>query len=320
MKNLLKITTATLIILIFIFSDSIAINANDNQLATRLVGRFLLQVEDKGQIWYINTNDLKRYSITLENSLDTFRSLSLGITNADLDKIPTDTDYLPENQDSDNDGYNDKTEARFGYNLFSNGRAHFDQNLINRVKGRFLLQIEDHGRIWYVNPPDSKKYEVTRENTLSLFQSLSLGINNDNLEKISIQQLESATSAQKIPTAPVTEPLSSSSPVPTPPPSYSAPSPSLNIISSVANSISRGSSNVTSYFTPDLQPSIEYTLNSLDNSGKSAFADLLLNSSLKNSSSNSKTYTTDVSFNNGYASFDVKLEKQEDGEWLISSL
>jgi hypothetical protein len=63
--------------------------------------------------------------------------------------------------------------------------VNYDQALSNRLKGKLLLAVEDKGRIWYVNPTDLKKYEVTFANALSLFKKLSLGITNKDLNQIS---------------------------------------------------------------------------------------------------------------------------------------
>ena len=59
-----------------------------------------------------------------------------------------------------------------------------DTVLANNLKGKLLLAVEDRGRIFYVNPEDSKKYEVTFANALNLFEKLSLGISNNDLNKI----------------------------------------------------------------------------------------------------------------------------------------
>jgi hypothetical protein len=332
-------TIIFLAVFIFIFAGTKKINADDDALAKGLAGKLLLQVEDGGKIWYVNPADLKRYAVTSKNSIDIFRSFALGITNYDLDKIPTDINFLTENYDSDGDGYSDKTEAQFGYRIFGMGKAQIDTNTANRLKGKFLLQVEDGGRIWYVNPADGKKYETTRKNTMAIFQNLSLGINNANLEKIIIgnstaQNIESENSLNNPeilqPEEPEDNPaeISPASPstpapnsAPTPSPSYSSTPSSSNIMSSAARSIASGSTGVAlNYFTPDIQPSIEYTLNSLNSEGRSIFADLLLNASLTGNGSASKTYSASVSFNNGYAAFNVTLKQQDNGEWLISNL
>ena len=60
----------------------------DLTLTQRLKGRILLQVQAKGQAWYINPKDGKRYYMKNgEAAYQIMRFLSLGITNADLRKI-----------------------------------------------------------------------------------------------------------------------------------------------------------------------------------------------------------------------------------------
>lgn len=116
-------------------------------LGQRLAGKLLLQVEDRGRIWYVAPQDFKRYEVTFKNALPLFENFALGITNKDLQRIDSD--------------------LRFA------GRLH----------GKLLLQVEDRGRIWYVDF-NGKRHEVTWENLLPLFESLSLGITNSNLNKI----------------------------------------------------------------------------------------------------------------------------------------
>ncbi|MDD3284932.1 MAG: DUF5011 domain-containing protein [Patescibacteria group bacterium] len=132
----------------------------DMDLSKRLSGRLLLQVEDGGRIWYVSPTDYKRHEIKFANALLVFQKLSLGITNKDLENIP-----LPD------------TKVKIS-------------EIAKRLSGRLLLQVEDGGRIWYVSPTDYKRYEATWSNLMSLFQKLSLGINNENLEKIEIGNLE----------------------------------------------------------------------------------------------------------------------------------
>ena len=60
----------------------------NSSLAERLSGRILLQVEEKGEAYYINPVDLKMYF--LDRPADAFvimRNFGLGITNNDLNKI-----------------------------------------------------------------------------------------------------------------------------------------------------------------------------------------------------------------------------------------
>jgi len=64
-----------------------------------------------------------------------------------------------------------------------------DAPIGNRLKGKLLLQVEDKGRIWYVDF-NGKKWEVTWVNLMGLFQKLALGITNADLEKIASGGLE----------------------------------------------------------------------------------------------------------------------------------
>ena len=125
----------------------------DLKLSKRVKGRLLLQVEDRGRIWYVNPDDAQKFEVTFGNALPLFQKFALGITNSDLNNIP---------QNNQN----------------------WTSSIGNRLKGKLLLQVEDKGRIWYVDF-DGKRWEVTWANLMDLFQSLALGITNADLSKIS---------------------------------------------------------------------------------------------------------------------------------------
>ena len=130
----------------------------DTKLSNRLKGKLLLQVEDRGRIWYVNPDDSQKFEVTFANALPLFQKFALGITNKDLSGIPL------------------NSEAR--------------TSLIgNRLKGKLLLQVQDKGRIWYVDF-NGKRWEVTWANLMNLFQKLALGITNADLNKISVGSLE----------------------------------------------------------------------------------------------------------------------------------
>jgi hypothetical protein len=60
----------------------------DNSLANRLKGKIVLQVESRGEAWYIDPSDGKRYYMRDgEAAYQIMRFRSLGITNTDLSKI-----------------------------------------------------------------------------------------------------------------------------------------------------------------------------------------------------------------------------------------
>lgn len=65
----------------------------NNSLASSLKGRILLQVEAKGEAWYVNPEDNKRYFLgSPTDAFNVMRNLGIGISNSDLSTIKT---YTP---------------------------------------------------------------------------------------------------------------------------------------------------------------------------------------------------------------------------------
>jgi hypothetical protein len=61
----------------------------DTNLAKQLSGKILLQTESHGEAWYVNpANNRKYYLKNGDAAYQIMRYLSLGVTNADLNKIP----------------------------------------------------------------------------------------------------------------------------------------------------------------------------------------------------------------------------------------
>ena len=150
-------------------------------LAQKLSGRILLQVQSHGQAWYVNPLDLKKYYLgSPADALKIMRSLSLGITNQDLAKVPTTADK-PNEQ-----------------NL----------NFINKHLGKLFLQVQSKGECWYLNPVDKKRYFLARpEDALKIMRQFGLGITNDNLNNIITGYLikpSASTPCQNCPTTPAT--------------------------------------------------------------------------------------------------------------------
>lgn len=62
--------------------------ASINPLAKRLTGRFLLQVESRGESWYVD-NTGYRHRVNADNLVETVKNSVQGINNQNLSKIPT---------------------------------------------------------------------------------------------------------------------------------------------------------------------------------------------------------------------------------------
>lgn len=128
-------------------------------IAERLSGRIVLQVEANGEAWYIDTNSNERYYLSRpSDAFNIMRELGLGITNADLARIP------------------------------ANGTSwDAPADVMRRVQGKILLQVERNGEAWYVYPVDKRRYYLGRpDDAFSIMRNLGLGITNADLYTIPI--------------------------------------------------------------------------------------------------------------------------------------
>lgn len=148
-----KIIIAILIPSAMVFSFPAAAAEN---LSARLAGRILLQVESYGRAWYVDPVSQERYYLQDGNeAYALMRTKGLGITNANLNKIPT-----------------------------QRGQAG-DIKLVNRLKGRIVLQVQQNGEAWYINPVDGLRYYLKDgQAAYDLMRQMSLGIKNSDLAKI----------------------------------------------------------------------------------------------------------------------------------------
>ena len=89
------------------------------------------------------------------------------------------------NWDSDGDGYNDGEEVLNSFNPLGAGKTEINIALTEKLKGKILLQVESRGEAWYLNPADGRRYYMKDgESAYEIMRFLSLGITNENLEKI----------------------------------------------------------------------------------------------------------------------------------------
>ncbi len=126
----------------------------DKVLTSFLLGRILLQVESHGESWYLNPIDSSRYF--MGRPLDAFnlmRHFALGVNNADMQEFLVST--AP-----------------------------------RRLSGRILMNVDDKGKAYYVNPLNLKLYYLgSPDNAFSIMKSLGLGITNIHLRQIKVGEL-----------------------------------------------------------------------------------------------------------------------------------
>ncbi|MFA5185241.1 MAG: aryl-sulfate sulfotransferase [Patescibacteria group bacterium] len=186
-----------------------ALSASAATTAQRMGGYILLQVESKGEAWYVDPVTFTR-SYLKDGSVayGALRQFGLGIKTADLNKIPVGVEARFSDTDTDGDGLSDKLEEGLktdstkadsdgdgvsdgkevlqnNTNPLGQGSLAYDAGLVSRLKGRILLQIESRGEAWYLNPKDGKRYYMKDgDAAYQIMRFLSLGITNDNLATI----------------------------------------------------------------------------------------------------------------------------------------
>lgn len=133
-----------------------------------LKGYILLQVQQHGESWYVNPTDFTRYYMKNgPTAYEMMRSFGLGITDADLAKIPKDSDTFTG-----------------------------DLALRTRLSGRILLQVQQNGEAWYVYPKNKKRYYLKDgAAAFEIMRSLGLGITDADLAKLTSRDLSSTPSS-----------------------------------------------------------------------------------------------------------------------------
>ncbi len=189
-----------------------AVKSINKALTERLKGKLLLQVEGNGEVWYVDSVTGQRFYLENgERAYNALQAFGLGITNADLSGIPigiedrakgtdSDDDGVPDkleeaigtdplDSDSDDDGFSDGVEIKGDFNPLGKGKMKLNKGLAERLDGRILIQVEDKGQSWYVK--DGRRYYMKDgEQAYQIMRFLSLGIKNEDLNKIGVGDLE----------------------------------------------------------------------------------------------------------------------------------
>jgi hypothetical protein len=208
----MKTLSITVTVAVFACLITVSFNtARAASLAETLKGKILLQVESHGEAWYVDPVSLQRFYLKDGDAAYAgLRKFGLGIKDVDLNKIPvgveerfedtdTDMDGLankleeglktdPTKEDTDGDGVSDGEEVLLnGTNPLGEGRPSIDANLVNKLRGRIVLQIESRGEAWYINPADGRRYYMKDGSaSYAIMRFLSLGITNVNLDSVAI--------------------------------------------------------------------------------------------------------------------------------------
>ncbi|OGY43039.1 MAG: hypothetical protein A2729_05760 [Candidatus Buchananbacteria bacterium RIFCSPHIGHO2_01_FULL_39_14] len=159
MPTLIKIKIIIPALILFLFLPLKPIQAADLSVAKKYAGRFLLQTESYGRAWYVEPKTFERYYFKdAKTALEVTELLGLGITNVDLEKIPTEKGQK------------------------------FDRRLVNRLKGRLLIAVEKNGEAWYVNPVDNLRYYLKDETIFDLIKKFHIAVKNKELSQVPMNQ------------------------------------------------------------------------------------------------------------------------------------
>jgi len=126
----------------------------DSSLSTRVSGNILLQVEKNGEGWYVYPDTKKKYYLGRPaDAFNIMRNLGLGIKHSEL------TSYL-------------------------------NSKFPSRLSGKILLDVEQNGEAYYVNPNDLKGYYLNRPaDAFKVMREQGLGITNTDIRKIDIGEI-----------------------------------------------------------------------------------------------------------------------------------
>lgn len=127
----------------------------DKTISKRVSGNILLQVEKNGEGWYVYPDNQKKYYLGRPtDAFSIMRNLGLGIKHSELEN------YL-------------------------------NSKFLGRLAGKILLDVEQNGEAYYVNPKDLKGYFLNRPaDAFKAMRELGLGITNSDIRKIDVGEIE----------------------------------------------------------------------------------------------------------------------------------
>lgn len=157
------LSTLSIFCLVIVFLGSLLYQAQAQNLEDRLKGKILLQVESRGEAWYVNPDNKKLYPLGKpSDAIGVMRELGLGVSNKDFQS--------------------------------------FGKKAPERLAGKFLLKVEDKGKAFYVNPDNLEMHYLGGPvDALKVMRDLGLGISNDNIAKIPVNNDNDSPSVAQAP-------------------------------------------------------------------------------------------------------------------------
>lgn len=136
--------------LVLLFAMSFGVQVDQvlaASLQERVTGYILLQVESHGEAWYVDPVTLKRYYLKDgPTAYEMMRTFGLGISEVDYQKLISG-----------------------------------DRSLLQRLRGRIVLRVQQHGEAYYLHPGGEILYLADGPVAYQIMRQQSLGITNHDL-------------------------------------------------------------------------------------------------------------------------------------------
>ncbi len=130
------------------------VSSPNSEFSKKHLGKIFLQVESRGEAWYISPKDGKKYYMADgPTAYNVMRNLGVGISNKDLNKIKT------------------------------------DANFRKKYIGKIFLQVESHGEAYYISPDGRYNYLKDGSAAYNLMRKFGQGITSTDLNKITAGEL-----------------------------------------------------------------------------------------------------------------------------------
>lgn len=131
--------------------------ATDPALTKQVTGRLLLQVQEHGEVWYVDpVTQNKFYLKDGDSAYQALRAFGTGISESDFNKLS-------------------------------------DPSFVKSLKGKILLRVETdkgaHGEAYYVDQNGKADYLKDGDAAYEIMRSKALGITNDDLSKVPTSSL-----------------------------------------------------------------------------------------------------------------------------------
>lgn len=176
-------------------------------LYNQLRGRIIIVPDRRGEAFYVDPNSLAVFPLGFyDNAFKVLLSHGEGVSNANIKKIQAgvldmhgldlDSDGLSDkfedaigtdvhNFNTDGDVYSDYWEITRGYSPLGSGKYPINYQYAKQQAGKILLQTQNNGEAWYVNPGNGKRYFLgSKFDANDVMRKLSVGLSNSDFNRL----------------------------------------------------------------------------------------------------------------------------------------